>query len=565
MKRYVVFILLTIFSLYSCTDLDLNPLDQGSSENWYSTETQFEMAINDFYRLAFWDVTPSPHKLQWCDDFTSRNGRSEIVAGTLNSETGFVKTFWNNQYKAIGRANTVINSLEKGRKNGISESHLKQYEAEARFMLANRWANLVFAFGDVPYVTGLMDLDESYTIPRTPKEEIIEEIYSNFDFAIENLPLEYSKKMRATKGAALALKARHALYFGDYQIAAEAAKACIDLDKYSLHPDYSELFLTRNAGESIFLIPRSLPDGISVQVRNAIPRTGNGGWASKNPSWALLASYECTDGLPIDESPLFNPRNPFENRDPRCTATIIEFGTVHLGVEYDPHPDKLKVMDYNRGKMVKNEDTRANATYASFNGLNWKKGIDETWGPSTGYQMSNDFVSIRYADVLLIYAEAKIELNEIDDSVIDAINMVRSRAYGVNIDDVSNYPAVQLSSQSELRKKVRYERRAEFAYESLRYYDLIRWRIAGKALNNLACGLLHPASLLRTEVVEPGLWFWAYTPQIDEDGIADFSEFVTNNKAQVLSQGNWDDRQYLWPIPAEEIIINDNMVQNPGY
>jgi hypothetical protein len=178
------------------------------------------MAINDFYRLVWWDITPTPHEAQWCDDFTGRDSRSSIVAGTLNSESGFVNSLWKNQYKAIGRANTVINNLEKGRENGVSESLLKQYEAEARFILANRWAYLVFAFGDVPYVTGLIDLDEAYTMPKTPKDEVIEEIYANFDFAIDNLPLEYSKKMRATKGAALALKARYALYFGDYQIAA---------------------------------------------------------------------------------------------------------------------------------------------------------------------------------------------------------------------------------------------------------------------------------------------------------------------------------------------------------
>ena len=120
-------------------------------------------------------------------------------------------------------------------------------------------------------------------------------------------------------------------------------------------------------------------------------------------------------------------------------------------------------------------------------------------------------------------------------------------------------------SQSDLRKKIRNERRVEFAYEGLRYNDLIRWRIAGETLSRPQPGLLHPASLLREEVVNPGLWFWAYTPQIDENGIADFSELLNNNKAQVLSQGDWDDRQYLWPIPDEEIIINDNMVQNPGY
>lgn len=566
MKKIFIYILLAVFSLTACTDLDLNPLDQGSSESWYSSEIQFEMAINDFYRLAFWYYTPTPHEhLQWSDDYTCRDNRSVITAGTLNSETGFVKTFWNNQYKSIGRAFTVIANLDKGKENGISDAKLKQYEAEARFTLASRYAYLVFAFGDVPLIKGLIDIDEAYTISRTPKKEVIRYIYDNFDFAIENLPKEYSNKMRATKGAALALKARYALYFGDYEIAAETAKECINLGIYSLHPNYGELFLTKNAAESIFLLPRSLENGISQMVRNAIPRTGNGGWTAVNPSWALLASYECIDGLPIDKSPLFDPRNPFKNRDPRCTATIVEFGTTLLGVEFDPHPDKKQVMNHNTGKMVKNNDTRANATYASFNGLNWRKGIDETWGPSTSYQMSNDYVSIRYADVLLIYAEAKIELNQIDESVISVINQVRARAYGVNENDKLNYPAIGMMSQNDLRKKVRNERRVEFAYEGLRYNDLVRWRIAAEAINRPQPGLLHPASLLKEEVVKPGLWFWAYTPTIDKNGIADFSEIINNNKAQVLSHGNWDDRQYLWPIPDEEIIINDNMKQNPGY
>ena len=86
-----------------------------------------------------------------------------------------------------------------------------------------------------------------------------------------------------------------------------------------------------------------------------------------------------TDGLPIDESPLFDPHNPFKNRDPRCTATIVEFGTRHCSFDFDPHPDALKVMNYKTGKMVTNQDTRANAQYTSFNALLWKKGIDDSW------------------------------------------------------------------------------------------------------------------------------------------------------------------------------------------
>lgn len=131
----------------------------------------------------------------------------------------------------------------------------------------------------------------------------------------------------------------------------------MDLGIYKLHKDYSDLFLstTKNSEESIFLLPRSIEYKVTLgnwTVMNEVSRNP-GGWGAFAPSWDLLAAYTCTDGLPIDESPLFDPHNPFKNRDPRCTATIVEFGTRHLGFEYNPHPDAVQVMNYNTGKMQK--------------------------------------------------------------------------------------------------------------------------------------------------------------------------------------------------------------------
>lgn len=561
MKNIIQFLSLFIFCLTSCSDLDLNPLGQGSTESWFTSETQFKMAINNGYRLAFWTLTNE----ELADDYNYRNTMSTVIAGTLNSEDGDVGTLYSNMYAGITRANTIINSIEKGKENGISESALLQYEAEAKFFRADHYAKLVFAFGDVAYTTEMLDLTTAYTTGRTSKDKVIQAIYDDFDFAAANLPKEYStQSSRATKGAALALKARYALYFGDYAIASEAAKACMDLGVYSLNSNYANLFLTKNAKESVFLIPRSIEESIYISTKNYIPRNA-GGNAAYNPSWALLTSYECTDGLPIDESPLFNPKLPFANRDPRCTATIVEFGTTHMGIVYNPHPDALKVMNYNTGASIKNNDNRAIAQYASYNGLVRRKGIDESWGLVNGYKANSDHVVIRYADVLLIYAEAKIELNQIDQTVLDVINKVRARAYGVSITDVSKYPSIKTTNQAELRKILRRERRMEFGMEGLRYYDIIRWKIAGKALNNQNCGMLYPSTLLKTKVVTPGLWFWASTPPIDEDGIPDFSKLVNDGYAQVLSVGNWNDRQYLWPIPSTEIEINENMTQNEGY
>lgn len=566
MKRNIITLLLgSALLLNSCNDLDLSPLAKGSSESWYSSEVEIEMALNDLYKIEFWPMDSE----EWTDNYVYRETNHAIVNGTLNGQSDEVKKLWTNQYKAIARANTILANMDKALSLGISESKVKQYIAEARFMRASMYARLVTHFGDVVFVTEVIDIETAFTIGRTPKAEIIKAIYEDFDAAIADLPLKYTgaSKVRATKGAALALKARMALYNGDWTIAEQASKDCMDLGAYQLHDSFSDLFLvtTRNADESIFVIPRSVANNMTAETdpMNALPRNP-GGWGAKDPSWDLLAAFTCTDGKPIDESPLFDPQNPFKNRDPRCTATIVEFGTPFLGFDYDPHPDALEVMNYNTGKMQLNNDTRANAQFASFNALIWKKGIDETW-LENGKKVDPDRIIIRYADLLLMYAEAKIEQNKIDQSVLDAMNSVRARAYGVDKSAVDKYPTITTTGQNELRKILRLERRVEFAYEGLRYMDLVRWKLASKALTIKSYGILYPASLLKEKVADKGLWFWPTTPKIDEDGIPDFSEMEKAGQIAVLSQRAWDDRQYLWPIPTKEILINDNLEQNTGY
>ena len=566
-NRYII-ILLLLGNCYlsSCYKLDLNPLSQGSSENWYSSETEIEMALKNGYHHEFWPTDDE----SWTDDYTYRETNSAILNGTLNGQDASVISMWGNQYKAIARVNTILANLEKAKFSGISSNKLDLYAAEAYFLRASMYAYLISHFGDVVYVTEQISIEDAFRMGRSPKSELIPKIYEDFDKAAANLPKVYSGStaQRATKGAALALKARFALYMGDWQIAANAAKACIELKQYKLHPDFAELFLatTRNAEECVFLLPRSISDKVTigrVQVLSTITRN-SGGWAAMNPSWDLLAAYICTDGLPIDESPLFDPHEPFKNRDLRCGMTIVSFGSRYLGFDYNPHPEALEVMNYNTGKKQKNNDTRANAQYASFNGLVWKKGIDETW-LENGRDAAPDKIIIRYADILLIYAEAKVELNQIDPSVLNAINQVRARAYGVTNSSSGNYPAVTETNQDKLREIIRKERRMEFAKEGLRYMDLVRWRIASKALRNKNYGLLYPASLLTEKVIREGGWFWPSTPQIDEDGIPDFTAMEKVGQIAALSQRTWNDRQYLWPIPTKEILINKQLKQNPGY
>jgi hypothetical protein len=240
----------------------------------------------------------------------------------------------------------------------------------------------------------------------------------------------------------------------------------------------------------------------------------------------------------------------------------VEFGIPHLGFIYDPNPIALTVTRLSTNTKVTNNDNRANAQFASFNGLLWKKGIDDTW-LLNGKTIEPDQIIIRYADVLLMYAEAKTELNEIDQTVVDAVNSVRARAYKVAL-TATTYPAVKATNQAELRRLIRTERRMEFASEGLRYMDIVRWKIAEKVLNRPIYGMLDPTDL-KAKVVDKNLWFFPGIPVIDEDGTPDFKAMETAGLIKNLVPTAWNNRQYLWPIPTAEIQINPNITQNPGY
>lgn len=563
MKKYsILIIVIAVFT--ACEKLDLNPLSEGSSENWYSDETEIQLSLNDLYRTYLWDLEQNLEGERFTDNWTQRQAAKDFVAGSINSDWSFSEDLWLATYKGITRANTILNSLDNAQAN-VPEKKLKQFAAEAHFFRAVFYGRLVFLYGDVPFYTDHLSIDDAFELGRTDKGIIMEQVYSDFDIAIEDLPESYSDNelLRVTKGAALGFKARTAMHMGDYAIARDAAQEVMTMEIYSLHEDYGEYFLskTRNSAETIFALPRSFELGSSWKAKNFYTRTPGGSNVAQ-PSWDLFAAYTAIDGLPIDESPLFDPRNPFENRDPRLSETIVEFGTEHLGVIYDPNPYTTKVLNVNNGKMINNKDTRSVDTYAAYNGLALKKGVDEDWTDDN--ETDFDIRIMRYADILLMYAEAKIELDEIDPTVLAAMNEVRARAYQVEKDEITEYPEISSLDQHELRKILRNERRVEFAWENRRFFDLMRWRIADEALTRPIYGLLDPAEL-KERIIDKDLWFWSETPEIDENGLPDFSSLYEAGHIKLLVERNFDERQYLFPIPSKEILINKNLTQNPGY
>ncbi len=562
--------------LISCHDLDLQPLSQASGETWFTDETQVEMSLNTLYLHQFWAM----FKCDWgttaimsldeaSDDWMNRTTLVPFTNGTLNGDNStFVKNTWSYSYKAISRANTILENIHRSKEN-IKDEYYERYMADARFVRACMYSRLISRFGDVIYYEVNMDLEDAYHVKRTDKMEILQHIYNDFDYAAEKLPVEYTgaETKRATKGAAYAMKARIALFFKDYETARDAALQCINLGVYELYPDFGELFRskTKNSIETVFGIPRDHQFGSAIPpngVRPYLSRNVTSPSTTAQPSWDLFCSFLCTDGKTIDESPLYNPNEPFLNRDPRCNYTIVEFNSNYFGYNYTPHPDSTTCWNYELNRQVPNKDSKAGDQYASYNGLMLRKGIDEDWNDD--FYVNNDKLIMRYADVLLIYAEAKIELNDIDQSVLDVMNKVRARAYKTDYTS-SAYPRITETGQVGLRRILRIERRMEFAFEALRYDDIIRWKIAETVMNRSNYGLPTSVGDCR-KLVTDGLWFFGGTPEIDGNGCPDFSRMANISRYRVLSQRVFDPaKHYLWPIPASEILINPDLGNNPNY
>lgn len=575
MKKIIAYSILAFILLnWGCKKLDLTDPSSPSTENFYSNQSELELAVNDLYRIDFWDSpkeTTAGFEEYFSDNcfFRGGTGGNPIIAGNLESSNTNVQNYYLNCYKAIARVNTFLESKDRAAAN-TPVAIMIRLEAEMRLIRAYEYTKLITHFGDVPLSLKTPTLEEASNRVRTNKTEIYEFLKAEYDFAANNLPQSYGASLkRLTKGAALALKARTALYMNDWETARVASLAVINLTgAYTLNPSYTTLF--QKAGEQspeiIFSIPRDQAQKVFNVPTDILTRNA-GGFGATMPTWELVDAYECTDGKPIDKSPLYNPLNPFINRDPRLLATVVPFyndplGTPQprtsyfLGYNYNPHPDSTQVWSSKLGRKVSNLDTRAVAPFASYTGFVFRKGIEQSW--SDALAEDNDAIIVRFAEILITYAEAKVELGQADASVLDALNKIRARAYGVPVTQITSYPAITTLDLTELKKIVRRERRVEFAFEGLRYMDLIRWKLAEKVLTKPVFGLPDPAKQNRSKWPFPGV------PTIDDDGIADYTSF--GNDAKIVYQRNFDKtKQYLWPIPAVEIRVNPKITQNPNY
>ncbi|PRD47447.1 RagB/SusD family nutrient uptake outer membrane protein [Sphingobacterium haloxyli] len=545
-------------TLQSCESyLDRKPLFGPSDEDYFNNADELSLAVSGLYSAMTYhasDGIPVNLTQDAISDLGWDRNTSPLQSlgrGDHDSNNDYVINIWREAYKVIGKCNFILDNMHK-LEGEMDMALYERYQAETRFVRAFTYQYLADFFGGVPLAKSRLTLD-SALIPKAPQEEVVDFVLQELYEAAEMLPESYGAADigRATKGAALAIRARAALNNGRWSEAIKSTKAVMDMEIYSLHPNFGELFsyAGQSSQEIIFAFQYLRDQGTRTHVapRAFLSRNAQG-HSNKIPSQALIDLYTCTDGLEIDESQLYDPEKPFENRDPRLGYTVALPGTEFFGFQFETHKDSTQCWNYayNTSVPVRIGNQEATNAYATFSGYCWKKYVDFEDKDFVANSELN-IIQSRYAEVLLIYAEAKIEAGEIDQSVYDALNQVRQRS------SVEMPPIALDKTQAELRELVRKERAYELANEGFRMVDLRRWELAEKIMNGTVYGRI-PRGLLAT------------APKIDIDGFVDYSAVPNRGEMRVIENRKFNaQRDYLWPIPNIETVTNPNLEQNPNY
>ena len=567
--------------------LDVTPKDQFPDQAVFADPNLAQAFLSDAYRglghglyeIMLASMTDETHFIH--------NYNTEVVLQSLITSSargalddGRYSHFnWGPSYARIRQTNIFLSHIDAA---GFDDALKRRMKAEAYFLRAYFYHNLMRMYGGVPLITKVYGLNDDYAVARNSFKETVDFIVANADSAAALLPLSYSgiDVGRATKGAALALKARVLLYAASdlynlnpsdstftgyttpqdrvalWRAAKDAAKAVMDLGIYGLFrpspaspqeaaQNYGDLFLQRMSEEVIlsrfFLSTRD--DGYNPGLHNG--PNGFHTWGGNTPIQNLVDDYRMADGSKFDWSNPVEAAAPYANRDPRFYASI-----AYDGAPWRIRPDDVKNLDpvgtiqtfraltLTGGSVVAGLDTRDSPVEnwnGAYSGYYLRKFID----PSINAQFTKEqvpWIFFRYAEVLLNYAEASIELNELGDAV-SALNQIRRRAgmpvFSGGLD------------QATLRDEYRNERRVEMAFEEQRFFDVRRWMIAPQVLNKDAFGI-----------------------NIFANGASPTNRSTwTNYRYQThsIQRRAWDDKMYFMPIPLDELNRNSMLKQNPGF
>jgi len=546
LHRIVFFAALVCF-VSACKKLDLAPENKFTDATYWTTADKAGSVLSTAYAQMFrndwffYNEGASDNAYNGRGDVA---GVASLAAGTFDASLGRVKEEWNFHYAGIKTCNIFLENVD--RVTAMDANLKARMKGEAKFIRAYHYFQLATWFGDVPLIQKDITIDESKVITRTAKADVVAFIVKELDEAAAVLPVNTAyaaaDRGRITKGAAVALKARVYLYDNNWNSVISTCEQLIGNNAngtYGLFSSYEGIFLPQNEyNNEVMLDLQYVPNGSNnisyYDFRDFAPLSVGARLNALAPTQELVNNYLMLNGKkPGEDGSGYDENNPYVGRDPRLTSTVVynlyqwrkpdnTVKTIYIKPGSDPQPDA------NTGRGA---DEYASGTVSSPTGYYIRKYYDPTSNVST-FQSGLNLILIRYADVLLMYAEAKNELGQLDAGVWDqTIKPLRTRA-GFTAAAAVNFPA---TGQAALRDVVRNERRSELAMEGLRVFDIRRWKTAEVVLNGWAHG-------------------------------AKFGPASVDNGYIRANQRSFDaGKAYLWPIPRDERAVNPNLTQNPGW
>jgi len=505
---YQVIVAATVLLGTSCKKdfLDKNPPNSVSTEIFWTSESDVQSAVAGVYTRL--QENYLGYERVYLDGFTDNaylianpfhSGLTTVAFGGISPVLSTTGEMYSTPYRVIASSNYFLANVGKA---PLTDAKRAAYSAEVRFLRALAYFDLAQTFGDVVIYTTPPTTLESAQIPKSPRADVYKLIEEDLNFAMNTLPDE-KYNGHAVKGSAAGLLARVLMTQQKFGEAVPILQQIISSGKFGLSNNYAALF--RTAGQSTAAVNTEIMFSTQYLAPTKIHRNLNGldlelgSYSIMQPYKNLVDEYEAIDGRPITESPLYNPAMPYANRDPRLDLTVKLPGEKWLapnGTEYTP--------------SINNPAS----------GFIMEKYVDLSRAPittATANTTDQDYIHLRYADVLLMYAEAKNEVSGPDATVYKAIDDVRARP-GINMPAVDQ---ARYNTKEKLRDYIRHERRIELALEGHRYNDLKRWNLAHVILPTIK----------------------------DPNGVS-----------MIFEQ-----RNYLWPFPQTEIDANTQLRQNDDY
>lgn len=533
---------IAVLSFSSCNDfLDTIPKDALSpTTTWKSEEDAQKFAIGCY---DGWEDGAAILYMDCGSDFGYNNfpweGLTNIGNGTMSpGDPGW--SFYD--FSTIRKCNTFLENVDKVK--FANEATKKDLIAQVRAIKAYSYFIMNFMYGGVPIISNYQSAEEAQ-VPRNTEAEVKKLVYDELDALIPDLNATPSARGRIAKGAALAIKMRSALYWGDYQRAKDAAQTIMDLKQYNLAPGvegYANLFNVAGQGsDEIILAVQYISTTKGLGTIGQMYNNGDGGWSSIVPTQNLVDAYEMSNGLTKEEAGSgYDATHPFYGRDPRMALTVIVPGSDFNGAIFNTLDQKIG------GKTNPNYPLAADNS--SKTGLTWKKYLDPMGQYSDIWDTNACPIIFRYAEVLLTWAEAVNELSGPSADVYDKLDAIRQRVGMPKVD------RTKYATKEKLRGLIRRERGVELAGEGVRRADILRWKdasgkmVAETVLNGTLQRMVGSVNYsekepLKRAVINPNA---EASARKIEDRV-----FHTYNR-------------YL-PIPQSKISANPKLEQNPGY